>query len=310
MDGNPVSPTVTPNPTLKVEVDFVENTSWDGNGDPSAIRNDNNVSVLTAISYNYKLYGIDVVFGPSDDQIERSALRDICKGAYENSTGLYSQSCLDANLPGFKQLNITTNSLNRNELVRIEDKYHDNPSRVHMLWGTTLGNDQPKTLIDSATDYGSSTGLARHVGSPKSHHVYVFEPNEFGIMVARDSFTSHDYRQLQSVAMHELGHALSIGWRDDTEPPHDLAGVAAPNAYEVYSGNQKRPNLTGGLDPTLENVSINGDKVAGWTIMKRGYAPNSKTFTRTSADFPVLLLSIEELSTADFKHIPSKKEEK
>jgi hypothetical protein len=42
--------------------------------------------------------------------------------------------------------------------------------------------------------------------------------------------------------------------------------------------------------------------------MMAGTGQDATTLTGTSADFPVLLFSIEELSTADFKHIPSKEE--
>jgi hypothetical protein len=178
-----------------------------------------------------------------------------------------------------------------------------------MLWGTELGNDRPKTRIDGYLSYGSSTGIARHTGSPNSHHVYLVEGNDFGIMVARDRFTSNQFQGLQSVGMHELGHALSIGWRDDAPLPHDQAGQVATKAYEVYSGNRDRPNLTGGLDPTQESISTGTGEIREWSIMKAGTAWNSETNTKTSANFPVLLFSIEELSTADFNHIPSKEEE-
>lgn len=123
-------------------------------------------------------------------------------------------------------------------------------------------------------------------------------------MVARDTFGPNQFQGLQSVGMHELGHALSIGWRDDTEPPHDLAAMAAPKAFEVYSGNRDDRNLTGGLDPTPETVTLR-QQDPEWSIMREGTAENSVRYTGTSADFPVLLFSIEELSTVDFKHIPS-----
>jgi hypothetical protein len=311
---------------LRVEADYVENSSWPGDGDPSGIKNGNGIDLQTAIAANFRLYGIDIVFGQSNEEIERSGLRDICKGAYQKTTDVYSQSCLDATLPDTEKVYITPDSFNRNELVRIEDEYHDDDSRIHMLWGTELSNDQPKTPIDWGSPYGDSTGVARHVGSPKSHHVSVLEPNDFGIMVARETFKPHKFQRLQSVGMHELGHALSIGWRDDTKPPFEekipsdappaVRKVAselaeeAPKSYEVYSGNRNEPSLAGGLDPTPETIRINNNEYGKWSIMMAGTARNSEKFTNTTADFPMLLFSIEELSTTDFKHIPSKEEER
>jgi hypothetical protein len=210
---------------------------------------------------------------------------------------------------GWERVNVTPDAFNRHELVRVEDRYHDDDSRIHMLWGTELDNDQPKTRLDGHLSYGNATGIARHTGSPNSHHVYLAEGNDFGIMIARDRFAKDQFQGLQSVGMHELGHALSIGWRDDAPLPHDQAEQVASKAYEVYSGNRNEPNLTGGLDPTPEGILTNHNQFHEWSIMREGTAKNSSQFTATSADFPVLLFSIEELSTADFKHIPSKEEE-
>ncbi|RBI61817.1 hypothetical protein DMJ13_14125 [halophilic archaeon] len=311
LSGDPDDRSVTPDPTLPVEADYVNNTNWPGNGDPSAIRNANGVDLKTAISYNYKLYGIDVEFQSYDEEIQRDDLRDVCRGAHQKTTDTYWVRCTAATMPDTEKLYVTPDSFNRNELIKIESEYHDDDSRLHMLWGTELGNDRPKTLVDDNTDYVRknfrATGMAWHTGSPRAHNVDIVEYTDFGVTIGRDTFSPNQFQDLQSVGMHELGHALSVGWRDDTNPPFTFGDVAAPKAYEVYSGNRDDPDVAGGLDPTPETVALGGHD-REWSVMKSGTADDSTRYTGTSAKFPVLLFSIEELSTVDFEHVPSKTE--
>ncbi|WP_433624840.1 hypothetical protein [Halomicrococcus sp. NG-SE-24] len=311
LSGDPDDRSVAPNPTLPVEADYVNNTNWPGNGDPSAIRNANGVDLKTAISYNYKLYGIDVEFQSYDEEIQRDDLRDVCRGAHQKTTDTYWVRCTAATMPDTEKLYVTPDSFNRNELIKIESEYHDDDSRLHMLWGTELGNDRPKTLVDDNTDYVRknfrATGMAWHTGSPRAHNVDIVEYTDFGVMIGRDTFSPSQFQDLQSIGMHELGHSLSVGWRDDTNPPFTFGDVAAPKAYEVYSGNRDDPDVAGGLDPTPETVVLGGHD-REWSVMKSGTADDSTQYTGTSAKFPVLLFSIEELSTVDFEHVPSKTE--
>ena len=276
---------------LAVEVDYVRNEKWPGDGSPFALENENSVALTTAMERNYALYGLDVRFIESDE-ISRAEL----------STLPVTGPCV-VSLPG--NPTVTPEGFNRCELGTIEDRYHDNDSRLHLVWGTKLINDAPKTIIDSQTDYEDATGVAWHTGSPDGPLVRTVE-SDFGAMVARDQFSTNQYQQLQSVGMHELGHTLSVGWTDDAPIPY-LGAVLGERAFEVYSGNLDRQGLTGGLDPTPEYVSsIGGTESPRWSVMLAGTAPDSRIFTPTESEAPVLLFSIEELSEADTEDVPSK----
>jgi len=174
-----------------------------------------------------------------------------------------------------------------------------------MFWGTTLADDSPETIIDARTNYQSATGLAWHVGSPDAPAVKTIE-DDFGIMIARDEFRPGDFQRLQSVGMHELGHALSIGWRDDAPIPR-LGAIVGQNAYEVYSGNRNNPSLAGGLDSTPENLRVSGTRqTTRWSVMRAGTAPRQSRYININPKAPILPFSVEELSTVDFEDIPSK----
>jgi hypothetical protein len=286
-DGDPRSSTTTPDPTLAVEVDNIVNSSWADNGSINNIENDNNVSLDTAVERNYALYGVDVRL-VQDDNLTRSEIE--ANTGREPNTGIY---------PAPGEPSVTPDGLNRWELIRVETLAHDNESRLHLLWGTRLENDSPKTPIDILSPYGGATGLAWHVGAPDSPDVALVE-GDFGVMVARDNFHTDQYQDLQSVTMHELGHALSIGWADDAPIP--IASViSGEQAYEVYSGSDNS-NLAGGVDETPENVAINGPPIADWSVMARGTGEDAGIGTET----PRLVFSIEEVSTVDLNHIPSK----
>ncbi|ERJ06257.1 hypothetical protein HLRTI_001736 [Halorhabdus tiamatea SARL4B] len=108
--------------------------------------------------------------------------------------------------------------------------------------------------------------------------------------------------------MHELGHAVSIGWADDAPIP-TIGGLVGEHAYEVYSGNLGHPEWAGGIDPTPENVSLPNPTPTPtypwWSVMKRGEAFDSGRIGHPD-QFPLLHFSIEELSTVDFEEIPSR----
>lgn len=113
-------------------------------------------------------------------------------------------------------------------------------------------------------------------------------------MVARDRFGSSDFQGVQSVTMHELGHALGAGWADDTAIP--WFGFACPKCFEMYSGD-----IEGRVfEPDETPERVNGD--IEWSIMRAGDANDY------ASDLPPrLAYSIEELSTMDFEEIPSQK---
>lgn len=277
-----------PDRSLTVEVDNVVNSSWGGDGAIPAIENDNGVSLDTAVERNYALYGIDVRL-VQNENVTQSQLSTIGENICSR--------CVSS------RYSVTPAGLNRWELIRIEDEIHDNESRLHLLWGTTLENDSPATAIDVFVDYDDATGQAWHVGAPDSPDVALIE-GDFGVMVARDQFETDEYQELQSVTMHELGHALSIGWADDAPVP-GIGEFRAEHAYEVYSGNDD-PSLTGGVDETPEYLAIDGSVPRDHdTIMARGYARNARG---VSTETPRLVFSIEELSTVDLNHVPSRSE--
>lgn len=267
---------------LEVEVDYVRNTSWPGNGSPFSVTNDDDVRLTDAVERNYALYDIDVRM-VEDDEITKSELRDVeASGVVANG---YNR--------GTK---VTPEGLNRFELGAIEDAYHDDPSTLHMLWSTPLANDEPKTLVDDNSDYSKAGGLAWHVGAPESPAVKHIE-SDFGVMIARDKYSPDEYQRLQSVTMHELGHALSVGWADDTAIP-TIGSLIGEKAFEVYSGNSLA-RLAGGEDRTPETVSFTQE----WSIMMAGTADD---FGESEPKTPILVFSIEEAGTMDFEHIPSK----
>jgi hypothetical protein len=96
-----------------------------------------------------------------------------------------------------------------------------------------------------------------------------------------------------AVTMHELGHALGIGWADDTAPPW-IGAVTAEQGMEVYSGDINGDHFD--EDTTPEYLPI-GPR---WSIMRAGPAYN----WGSSSDLR-LAYSLEELSTSDFEEIPS-----
>jgi len=104
--------------------------------------------------------------------------------------------------------------------------------------------------------------------------------------------------------MHEIGHALSIGWADDAPLP-GIGSVHGEHAYEVYSGNDGS-SIAGGVDETPEYLAVDGPVARDHqSIMARGYAVNPRG---AETETPRLVFSIQELSTVDLNQIPSRSE--
>ena len=101
-------------------------------------------------------------------------------------------------------------------------------------------------------------------------------------------------------------HDFGAEWTDDTGTP--FVDFACAKCYEVYSGNTD-PDITGGVDPTPEPIFISGDEDIAWSIMARGTADDTRAFTTTSADYPIVAFTIEELSTVDLENMPSQTED-
>lgn len=97
--------------------------------------------------------------------------------------------------------------------------------------------------------------------------------------------------------MHELGHALRSGWAEEKSAP------LLPHVAECYSGEDcigAFGVVGGGEDETLEWVLLPGtsQSVRRWSIMGRTDRPDPINMNR-------FVYSIEELSTVDFKDIPT-----
>lgn len=137
---------------LVVEVGYVEGRN------PRDVKR-NNLTVLEAAEENFALYGFDVEF-QVDDKLSMAELESTCKAMIRPRVGVLKQ-CADGTPPGLR-INVTPDSFNRYELGVLEDESHDDDSKMHLLWGTRIGNDEPKTVIDEQLDYDSRppTGIA------------------------------------------------------------------------------------------------------------------------------------------------------
>ncbi|QCC52025.1 hypothetical protein DV733_12655 [Halapricum salinum] len=77
--------------------------------------------------------------------------------------------------------------------------------------------------------------------------------------------------------MHELGHSFHIGEADDDGP--------LPFG-EVYRGSRD--------DDTVERVIVRGDPTETWSIMRKGWRPQSLIYYNSAAYH---VFSLQELST-------------
>jgi len=88
-------------------------------------------------------------------------------------------------------------------------------------------------------------------GVERSENVILYmEHLESGDGIEVDGADMSDFEEAQSVLMHETGHALSIGWLDDTDIA--IGGVLAEHGNEAYSGNVQ--GKQGPPDETPEHV--------------------------------------------------------
>jgi len=271
-----------PQTTLTVEVDWIEGRN------PFNVTK-NGVTVLEAAERNFRLYDLRVEF-QRGEKLEREELAEIPKAV--SATGEVSY--------------VTPGELNRYELDIIEDQYHTKPNSLHLIWGTRLGQDTPKTVVDKfiGSQYDSADAVTFTNGAPGTQYwdEITCAPSlggdckDFGVMMGNDSIPT--YKGLMSVLMHEMGHALSIGWLDDDPipvlnyPQHGL---------EAYSGDSENPII--GLDETPEQVR-RGDPPL-WSIMRFGVAED---YASTQAETPRFAYSIEEAATTDFKDVPSEED--
>jgi hypothetical protein len=150
-----------------------------------------------------------------------------------------------------------------------------------------MGRDSPKTAVDIALEaqgvnIGNSDGMTFTNGAPGTELWSTLSNNDFGIVMADDSLGS--CQGTKSVLLHELGHALGIGYADDD--PISLGGVGVQRGLEVYSGDTNGQYL--GPDKTPEYLAINGRQRAEWSVMRRGSAVDMRRIQRNYRDMPLV----------------------
>lgn len=116
----------------------------------------------------------------------------------------------------------------------------------------------------------------------------------YGVVIMEED--TRGFNGTKKVLMHEMGHAVGAGWRDDKGPGH---------VAECYSGvdcqGTSRVGISVGLgeDPTSEYISSpRGGRTGTWSIMTKGFS--AELFGRR------LAFSLEEVSTIDTSDIPSR----
>ena len=119
-------------------------------------------------------------------------------------------------------------------------------------------------------------------------------------MVAADRYGANDTEGLQSLTMHETGHALGVGWADNTPITSPGLDELIPKGFEVYSGDVDVEGDAFEPDETPERAVGPSPE---WSIMMPGTADN---LAATASPQPRLAYSIEELSTIDFEDVPSR----
>ncbi|QLH81751.1 hypothetical protein HZS54_08975 [Halosimplex pelagicum] len=268
----PTSRSDDPDTSLGIEVDYLRGH------DPQQITNNQNESVLELAKENYRLYGIDLNFSISDE-LAKPDLRDVCRASNENN-------CKFDPTVG----NITPDTFNANELSRVEGEFHDNESKLHLLFVNQY-NDPPTELPkfyphDLFVEEGVP-GVAGHTGSPAM--ITALETNPafgvpYGAVIFTDSTggTSDTY----AVLMEEIGHTLGAGYADDK------VGKIA----ECYSGGDCYGiGIGGGTDQTPEQIRFGKTASDEWSVMA--------TSPRSIDGF--YAFSVEEISTIDTDDIPS-----
>ena len=149
---------------------------------------------------------------------------------------------------------------------------------------------------------GSSVdGLTGHTGSPGS--VAALSQNglvPYDIVIFNDTASHDSYSALKGTLMHELGHALSIGWADDKGPGHVLEYYSGQDCIEQGVSTPVLDigiDVGGGSDESPEFVSLSPETEI-WSIM-------SRTDDEARFDRGRLVFSIEEIRTIDYIFIPS-----
>lgn len=167
-----------PQPTLRVEVDYYENTSkqrWD---------------VTDRVENTYALYGI-LVNITADQELKRSDLDPVGDTIV---SGVPPTDLDDANF--------------------IEQEYHNDTSKLYMFVTPDGDTNEEFWLQDWAPDYdGTASSNGRdEIINP------IFDIMQFGVLVFTNDQTEGPFDTHTAKTMtHEIGHILSVGRADDNE---------------------------------------------------------------------------------------------
>ncbi|MFC7139757.1 hypothetical protein ACFQMA_07880 [Halosimplex aquaticum] len=264
------TPSLDQRTTLHVEVDWIE-------GQNPYNETIGGQSLLDSIEENYALYGLNIVFH-RDDRLTTANVTSVCK---QPRAGPGPTCGGTVTLPG----------LNAHELDKVEDQYHDDTSRHHILFATNYAADTPILSTHDPFIGSGVDGIEGHTGSPGQRNLIPTAP--YGSVILADQPELSDVGTLKSTTMHELGHGLGIGWLDDKGSGH---------IAECYSGDfcVGQFGVGGGDDETPERIEIpgRGIQTAEWSIM-------GETGDPIGSPFETYRYSIEELLTIDFNDVPS-----
>lgn len=244
---DPTDSAVTPDPTVRLEIDHDENIRGVLN---SEVWREN-------VSENYGIYGINVEFLTGDS---------------------HQDPIPTAGLIAATGRNDYNNGYNGTDLVEIQRVYHDNQNTRYTLVGTRVEDVRGNAVL-----FECQSGLA--IRSRGVNGLFSGDPNDpgqEGVMCDLGQFVpgspsrTEEIRTLAlSVQVHEIGHLINAGEADES-------------GREVYSGD---PN-----DPTPENVVINGNLQAQWSVMNNGGSVQEYLPPGGNDYVP---FSIEELLTAN-----------
>lgn len=242
--SNPDQRKDVPDTSITVEVDYYSNAEYR----PA-------LAVLENVSTNYRLYDLNITF-TVDDELTKSDLED--------------PSAFDDDLP----------PTSRDDANDIEDRFHDNTSKLY-LFITTEGAEMPSNPLINFKNSGGTTSSA---GGPE------FPLMHFGVLIfAGDQSGEHLELKFKKVIMHEMGHVMGAGRVDDKE-------ISGYTREEIYSGHTD--------DPTKERLQSGH---IGWSVMRSGWDDfrRDDILIRNPLSRHYFVFSIEELSTVETHNITS-----
>jgi len=245
-----------PDLDLAVEVDRYENAS------KLPIR------LLDNVSRNYALYGLNVTFTESDILSKKQLENRLVSRPRDPNDGR----------PKFVELPI-----GYQESLEIEQTYHNDTSKFYMFV-TTEGDQNPGDLPQS---FNGTGGVASTNGnnfpSGFGWGVLIFTQDHDGTEPPNHTKSEH----LHKTIMHEIGHVMGAGRKDD--------GALLNPFAEVYSGSDSSPR-----DPTKEYVGTSPYDDPRWSIMSSSWVDEA---TGPPMDGRYFAFSIEELLTIELKNI-------